>query len=775
MSAVENGVPDPRDAASIAEFVGMLRLLKSWAGDPSFRDLAKDASYLIGGGRRAVSHTTVADVFRNERRRLDLDLVVAIVRALGLDEEQARRWRDACVSVHAAAKNGGATTVRRQLPADLPTFIGRREVLEELVGAATAQTAKPTTIVISAIEGMAGIGKTRLAIHAGHALVRAGRCPDAQFYVNLRGFDSEHEPSEPGEVLEDFLRQLGVSAAHIPIGVAARSAMFRDRMHGKRALLILDNAASEAQVADLLPASPGCVVLITSRRSLSGLDGARMCQLDVLSQEDALALLARVAGPDRVDADPAAARAVVEFCGRLPLALALAAGRLRSRPAWDANDLLDHLRASRLDSLALGGREIRSVFELSYRGLPPAGQRLFRMAALHPGPDVSIPAAASLAGSTVAEARTVLGLIQDEHLLQERTPRRYEFHDLVRAFARDTAESTETVAECRAAIDRVAGWYLHSACSARTAMDPHLPPMNPVASSGAVPPLVFADRADALGWFEAERANLVAVGDAAGELGLLEIAWQLPTAMFAFFDTRMYYGDWIRTHHTAADAAARLGDKEAQGRVVCNLGSAFREQRRLDAATEQYLRALDLFREVGYLQGEAKVLGNLGSTYEQLGKLGASVRYQRRAIDLFRALGDPYGQALSLTNLGSALARAGRFETASQSHRAAIELFDTVADVRGRALALGGLGTAVAKLGRLDEGLELLVQSAAMHERLGDLHSMALARMSIAEACVSRGDRKEARRQLVLAAAVYREERDDQRLAEVTGRLARIT
>jgi tetratricopeptide (TPR) repeat protein len=387
---------------------------------------------------------------------------------------------------------------------------------------------------------------------------------------------------------------------------------------------------------------------------------------------------------------------------------------------------------------------------------------------------MSVPAAASLADVPPAAARATLGRLQDEYLLEERTPRRYEFHDLVRAFARDIADAAETAAERTAAINRAAGWYLHSACSARTAMDPHLPPMNPAAAAGPVPPLAFGDRAEALAWFEAERANLVAVCVAASEMGLLEIAWQLPTAMFAFFDTRMYYGDWIRTHRSAAEAARRLGDREAQGRVVCNLGSAYREQRRLDAATEQYLAALDLFRAVGYRQGEAKVLGNLGSTYEQLGATDTSISYHQQAIELFRALDDEYGQALSLTNFGNALTTAGRFEDAARSHRAAIGLFDALGDRRGRALALAGLGVAEVRLGRMESGIELLSESVARHEELGDLHSMARGRVALADAYEARGDREAARWQLEVAAGIYREESDQERQAEIAERLGRL-
>jgi tetratricopeptide (TPR) repeat protein len=765
------GAPDPAGAQSVPEFITLLNLLRSWAGDPSYRDLARDVSRLLGP-KGQVSHSTVADVFKPRRRRLDLDLVVAIVRALGLDEDQVARWREACVAAHAAAKSGSPLGVMRQLPADLPTFTGRGEILDRLL---TAVGEGSGTIVISAIEGMAGIGKTQLAIHAGHALARAGRCPDAQLYVNLHGFDPDRAPTDPAHVLDDFLRQLGVPAAQIPVGLDARAAMFRDRMHGSRALLVLDNAANEKQVADLLPASPTCTVLITSRRSLAALDGAQSYQLDVLSESDAIELLARIAGPERVSGEPEAARAVARFCGHLPLALTLAAGRLRSRAAWTVADLLDHLEAGQLDSLATGGRAIRPVFELSYRWLGDAEQRVFQMMALHPGPAMSVHAVAALADVSAAAARRALTRLQDEYLVEERSPQRYEFHDLVRAFAKDKAAQDASDAERRDAFTRMATWYLHSACAARSAMDPHLPPMNPTASTSAVPPMTFDGRPEALAWFEQERVNLVAVCDSAIEQGMLDVAWQLPTAMFAFFDTRMYYRDWVRTHRSAAEAAARLGDKDAQGRVVCNLGSAFREQQLFDAAIDAYQDALTLFEAAGWRQGQAKVLGNLASTYQEQGRTDASIETHHQAIALFRELRDDYGQALSLTNLGNALASAGRNEEAAGSHQRAIDLFEVLHDERGRALATSGLGAVEATLGNLDSAVDLLAWSIATYESLGDLHSMARVQVTLADTHAARGDEVAARRYLELAVAVYRAENDMQRVQEITARLDRMS
>ncbi|MFD0637743.1 NB-ARC domain-containing protein [Catenulispora yoronensis] len=361
--------PDPTGVAGLAEFIEQLRLLRAHAGNPSFRTLAKRVGPLLRPPQE-LTHSTVSDVFDPSRRRLNQELVAAIVLALGVPESQVPLWRAACVQAHAAERPAGAAGVFRQLPAELATFTGRREQVAELL--AWAERAEPTEraeraerdelaeraerteraepagesvdggasgVVVAAIEGMAGVGKTQLAIRTAHELVRAGRFADVQLYVNLRGFDAEAAPADPAEVLDSFLRQLEVPARQIPAGRAERAAMFRDRIAGRRALLVLDNAADEAQVTDLLPAGPGCLVLVTSRRNLAGLDGAHLVRLDVFAPREALELLGRVVGAERVVAEPEAAEEVVRRCGLLPLAVSLAApGCARARrgawPGW---------------------------------------------------------------------------------------------------------------------------------------------------------------------------------------------------------------------------------------------------------------------------------------------------------------------------------------------------------------------------------------------------------------------------------------------------------
>ncbi|MFE7194538.1 BTAD domain-containing putative transcriptional regulator [Kitasatospora sp. NPDC057541] len=330
-------------------------------------------------------------------------------------------------------------TVLRQLPADLPTFTGRSAELGVLLDSATAPVGSPATVQVIAIEGMAGVGKTRLAVRAAHELARAGRFSQLQLYVNLRGFDPDHRPLDPSDVLDGLLRALGVDESRVPAGLDARAALFRDRLHGREALLLLDNAAGEPQVRPLVPAGPGCLVLVTSRRRLAGLEGASALPLDPLSPPEAVSLLAAAAGPDRVAAAQEAAERITRLCGRLPLALALAASRLRARPAWGLADLAEHLEHGGIRAIVAGDRSLCTAFDLSYRGLPEPARRFFRLLADHPGRDYTARSTAELAALEPASAREALESLVDENLLIQERAEQYRLHDLLHAFAVEAA------------------------------------------------------------------------------------------------------------------------------------------------------------------------------------------------------------------------------------------------------------------------------------------------------------------------------------------------
>lgn len=336
---MERGVrPDPDQAADLGEFTELLRDLRTWAGSPSYRTLAQLVGPLLPSPR-TVSHSTLGDVFQTGRRRLDRDLVVATVRALGLDGPEAENWRRAYLRVAADAKAPRAVRVFRQLPADLPTFTGRVAELRFLLDAATVHGPS----AVSVIHGPAGVGKTQLALHAAHELVRSGRCGDIQLYVDLHGADRDQQAARPSSALGSLLRQLGVPTRQIPTALGERAAMYRDRLRGRQSMVLLDDIWDEEQIRPLLPEGPDCVVLATSRQRLD-LGGAMFLSVDVFSPGEATDLLRRIIGDARVRAEPAAAGEIAELCGHLPRKVALSALQLRSRPVWSLAAFLERFR-----------------------------------------------------------------------------------------------------------------------------------------------------------------------------------------------------------------------------------------------------------------------------------------------------------------------------------------------------------------------------------------------------------------------------------------------
>jgi DNA-binding SARP family transcriptional activator/DNA-binding XRE family transcriptional regulator len=370
---------------------------------------------LAGTGRQAEALV----IFDTLRRRLDREIGTAP--GPELVEAHRRVLRQEVVRPPAVAARA-----RRTLPPDIAEFTGREPELRQLHAALPANLA---------IEGMAGVGKTRLAIRFAHQLLAAGRYADQQLYADLRGY-ADHPPADPAAVLASFLHLLGVPGDQIPADLTGRAELYRDRLRGRDALVVLDNAASSRQLLPLLPDSPTALVLVTSRRSIT-LAGAHRLRLDVLTSGEAVDLLAAVAGADRVAADRPAAQRVVERCGRLPLAVGLVARRLQARPALTVTDMDTRLAdpGHRLGELAAGGRSVRAAFDLSYRALPPDVQRHFRLLAAHPTQDLSDDSVAALAGTTLTGARRTLSLLLREHLVTVRTGNRYRLHELFQAYA----------------------------------------------------------------------------------------------------------------------------------------------------------------------------------------------------------------------------------------------------------------------------------------------------------------------------------------------------
>lgn len=755
--------PDPAGAVDLADFIERLRLLRAHAGSPSFRVLAKRVGPLLKPPQD-VTHSTVSDAFDPTRRRLNLELVAAIVQALGVPEAQVPRWRAACVAAHAARRPtgpAGTAGVFRQLPAELATFTGRRDELAELmglvapVGLAGDGAAAPRTVVVSAIEGMAGVGKTQLVIRAAHELVRAGRFADVQLYVNLRGFDADAAPADPADVLDSFLRQLEVPARRIPAERDERAAMFRDRIAGRDALVVLDNADDEAQVADLIPADPRCLVLVTSRRSLAGLDGARQLRLDVFPLVDALELLARVVGDERVAAEPEAAVEVAELCGLLPLAVSLAAARLRSRPAWSLARLARHLRESGLDAVRAGSRELRPVFDLSYRELPEAAARAFRLVGLHPGRGFTTGAVAALTGTSLGAARGALEALVDENLVEQRTADRYDLHDLLHAYAVERAESDESAPERAEALARLLSWYQHTAENVSRAVESRrlleqLPPR-----PGEPEPPRFDSALEAMAWYDAERENLSAVLLSAADAGWHELTLRLPVTLLGCYQMRKDWARWRSAYETGLAAARRIGDRTAQNRLLNGLGLALYDVQEYSEAVEAYSEALAVAEELGDRQQVASILGNIAGCWSRLGDYETSERMHRRGLELFREIGNPQNLASSLTNLGNMLHEAERLEESHEAQTGALAAAREAGNRRYEAIIAFNRAEVCMDLGRPAEAEEDYRLALTAAQEAGDRPVEAEALRSLARPLRALSRPREARVTLRAALAVF--------------------
>lgn len=765
-------MPDPSRSEDLAQFIGLLGELRAWAGMPSYRSLAKRVGPLMRPAR-TVSASTVVDAFRPDRRRLDLDMVVAIVRALGADEADTARWREAYANVHRLAKTGGPVGVFGQLP-DLATFTGRREQLAQLMETATRRRTSDAanTVVISAIEGMAGVGKTQLAIRAAHELVRAGHYADLQLHVNLRGFDPELPPADPSTVLESFLRHLGVPAQQIPADRDERSAMYRDRLRTRAALILLDNASEEEQVRDLIPANPDCLVLITSRRSLAGLDGAHPQPVDTFSEAESLDLLKRIAGLDRVAAEPEAATRIVEYCDRLPLALALVAARLRSRPAWTLEDLGNRLQTGRLEAIRAGGRALRPVFDLSYQGLTAPLQRVFRLLGCHPGPDVTPVLVAALAGIPVGDADDALESLQDENLVHQSTPGRYELHDLLRLFAVELA-GAEPEPDPAAPLARLADWAVATGHAAAVAINTPSPTLGP--PDWSVQPEAFDSYEAGLTWFDRERENLTAIQMSAAKAGLHRRVWQIALVQKQFRVVRHHFDDYLALQQLAVEAAQACGDRAAEALMLSGVGRIHWATDRLDAAEDSYLRARQVYQAIGDRAGEGGALVDLVAVQASRGDYSQAVHLCTQALELLDSPQSLRPRATALLNRGVLHERLGHVAQAVTDTHEALAIYRRVDDRRSEALAIGNLAWYHLVDGDTESSIHLYRQQQDLGLHLADNFLQADSCMGIGEAHATAGHIGKARDVWQEALRLYREIRHpraaaaQQRLDATTG------
>ena len=608
--------------------------------------------------------------------------------------------------------------VPRQLPAATRHFTGRDGPLNELAGlTAEAAGGSPAT-VIAVIAGTAGIGKTTLALHFAHQA--AGQFPDGQLYVNLRGFDPAGSPVTAEEALRLLLDALSVPAARVPAGLDAQAGLYRSLLAGQRMLVLLDNARDAEQVRPLLPASPGCLVIVTSRNQLTSLiaaEGASPLALDVLTDAEARELLARRLGPQLVAEDPAAADELIQLCARLPLALSIAAARTASQPGLSLAGLAADLRDARLDALDTGhvATNVRAVLSWSYQQLDPVTAELFRLLGLHAGPDVSVAAAASLARLPMEEARRRLGDLARAHLLTEHAPGRFSSHDLLRAYAAELTESAESEAERRAATGRMLDHYLRTAHRAALQLHPTrrritLAPPEP----GAEPEHVN-DAAAAQAWFNAELRVLMAAAERALEAGFDAQAWQIAWALFRYLETGGRWHDWVKIEQCALAATERLGDPSAHALAHQRFGYASGRLARYEEAYAHLDRALSIHTELGDHAGQAFVHNSLAIMLDSQGRTSEALQQAKQALDSYTAAGHANGRAVALNSVGWFHAMLGNHQEALSYAGQSLDLSREIGSEDGMAAALDTLGYAHQHLGHPAEAVSCYQQALDLH------------------------------------------------------------
>jgi DNA-binding SARP family transcriptional activator/tetratricopeptide (TPR) repeat protein len=643
------------------------------------------------------------------------------------------------------------TVVPRQLPFAAVGFTGRRrqlKELDELLGPAEPQT-DPAGVALAVITGTAGVGKTTLAVRWAHTV--AERFPDGQLYVNLRGFDPSGAVVSPAEAVRGFLDAFDVPRDRIPASVEGQLALYRSTLAGKRVLVLLDNARDASHARPLLPGSRGCLTLVTSRDSLSGLvaaEGARAIWLDLLTLEEGRDLMTRRLGSERTDPEPATVDEIVRRCARLPLALAVVAARAVAQPAHPLAAIADGLARSgaSLNALSTGeaATDVRSVFSWSYDTLSPAAARLFRLLGLHPGPDADALAVASLAAVSPQAVREQLAELVRARLVTEQLTGRYAFHDLLRAYAAELADGPER----EDALRRLFHHYLHGAYAAYQAVDPlsldlDFSPSPPPAGTIR---LELADEEQADAWLASEWGVLVAVIQHAAALGFYGHAWHLTRLVAPYLDVSGRWQAWETILRSALQAAERLGDRSAQSLALRTLARVLSRTGRSDDALTLLDQGLALSTELGHEIGQARIHAVLGGMLQNDGQLEESHRHLLRALELFQSAGDRLGEAYALNEVGWSYAQLGDYRQALALCRRALEVNEDVGDVGYDAATWDSLGYIHHQLGEYDEAVSCYQRSLELYGTLADLYHTALTLSNLGDTQKALGDAEASRR-----------------------------
>ncbi|MFV2104307.1 AfsR/SARP family transcriptional regulator [Micromonospora sp. LOL_024] len=724
MSAIEErieidlAVGDDRDLV-----VELRRLVARWPLRERLRGLLMQALYRSGQQAQALA------VFRAARSYLLAELGVEPAAEL---QSLHRRMlsNDPSLTPTVESSTGPARAVPRpttpaQLPHALPHFTGRQAQLGRLDDLVTADQ----SMVIAAITGTAGVGKTALAVHWAHRA--SHRFSDGQLYVNLKGFDPTASALEPGEALHGFLDALAVPAQQIPSRLEDQATLYRSLLAGRRVLVVLDNARDSEQVKPLLPGSPGCVVVVTSRSRLPGLValGAVPVPVDRLTTNEARALLGLRIGRPRMTAEPAAVDDIVSVCDGLPLALAIVAARAAVQPRFNLAAVAGELRQAHGGLDAFVGEspfgDARAVLSWSYRALLPDVARMFRLLGLHPGTDFSVFAAASLAGVTPAAARRLLTELTGAHLVEECTPGRYASHDLLRAYAAELVVTPENAAERQAAMRRLLDHYLHTAHLADQVLYPYRDriEVDPPRPAVTVPDIV--DQGRALTWFMTECRALLGAVNLAAEEGFDTHSTRLVWTITAFLNYQGKWHDWAAGLHTALTACLRMRDRAGQALAHRLLSLAYLQQGLLDDAGHHVKQGLDMYAELSDRAGQARIHLDIGRVLERQNDLSGALDHAQLALELSRSTGDRAGEAHALNWVGWYHSRLGFHQEALHYCHRSLDLRRELGDFPTQADIWDALGYAHHHLGNHDEAMACYEQALGLWRELGDRYEVA--------------------------------------------------
>ena len=643
---------------------------------------------------------------------------------------------------------GADRPVPAQLPWNVVGFCGRTAEIAALDAVLPAHDSQPSSKVV-VLSGMAGVGKTALAVHWAHRV--AARFADGQLYVDLRGFDPGGSVMPSGDAVRGFLDALGVAAHRVPTDAGSQAALYRSVLAGKRILVVLDNARDADQVRPLLPGTPGCLVVVTSRNEMPGLlatTGAHPLTVDLLTAAESRQLLACRIGADRLDIDSDATDEMIARCGRLPLALAIAAARAASRPDFTLAALAGQLRdnRNRLDAFTAGdpATDVRAVFSWSYLALGSPAARLFRLLGLHPGPSIGVSTAASLAGVPPESTRALLAGLTRAHLIAEPTPDRYVLHDLLHAYATEQARRHDCDDTRRAAVHRMLDHYLHTAHTAALLLNPRRPSIIDMPPPADVTIAPLSDQNKAAAWLTTERPALLAAVRQASDIGLDTHAWRIAWTLTDFLDQREHWDDLAAAHDAALAAAVRLADVAGQAYAHRGLSSAHTQRGRYGEADVHLQRALELFSTLGDHIASADTLLDLSYLFERQGRNDEALDGAQAALALLATIERPTERARALNNVGWYCTLLGRHQDALTYCRQALDLYKELGDCSGQAATLDSLGHAHYHLAHHEQAVECRQLALDLCRNSGNIHLEASLLIRLGETHDAAGDRRAA-------------------------------